>query len=216
MRALGSVEFQYGSFFHTKGDWKAASEHYRKSITYNEQVKFRHLVCWGWGGLGNVYTYLGDPETGRSYGEKGLKMQKDASIEWFMGWQHLCLGDTYLRMNDLKNARTSMEEAVRFCEKNHERQFEALAWIFLGRILGRTDTEHIDKAEECMLRGVKISDEQKAKPFYALGHLFLGELYAHSGQKEKALEHLTKAETMFQEMGMDYWLATAREISAKL
>jgi hypothetical protein len=36
------------------------------------------------------------------------------------------------------------------------------------------------------------------------------------GQKEKALENLKKAETMFQEMGMDYWLAVTREASAGL
>jgi membrane protein DedA with SNARE-associated domain len=51
---------------------------------------------------------------------------------------------------------------------------------------------------------------------YAQGHLFLGELYVHADQKEKALKHLKKAETMFQEMGMDYWLAVAREVSAGL
>jgi hypothetical protein len=54
------------------------------------------------------------------------------------------------------------------------------------------------------------------KPTYAQGHLFLGEVYAHSGQKEKALEHLKEAETMFQEMGMDYWLGVTREVSAGL
>jgi hypothetical protein len=35
-------------------------------------------------------------------------------------------------------------------------------------------------------------------------------LYANADQKEKALETLKKAETMFQEMGMDYWLAETR------
>ncbi|MGA2106921.1 MAG: hypothetical protein ABSH25_04685 [Syntrophorhabdales bacterium] len=82
--------------------------------------------------------------------------------------------------------------------------------------MGRMLTHDADKAEEYILQGMKIADELKAKPTYAKGHLFLGELYDHSGQKEKALENLTKAETMFQEMGMDYWLAVAREVSAGL
>ncbi len=50
----------------------------------------------------------------------------------------------------------------------------------------------------------------------AARQLFLGELYAHGGQKEKALENLKKAETMFLEMGMDYWLDETREVSAGL
>jgi tetratricopeptide (TPR) repeat protein len=105
---------------------------------------------------------------------------------------------------------------VRVFQKYDEKYFGALAWIILGRVLGRTDAPDLRKAEECILQGMKIADELKAKPFYAQGHLFLGELYARVGQKGKALENLTKAETMFQEMGMDYWLGVAREVSAGL
>jgi hypothetical protein len=57
-----------------------------------------------------------------------------------------------------------------------------------------------------------ILDELKIKPFYAQGYLFLGELHAGAGQKEKALENLKKAEAMFQEMGMDYWLARTKNL----
>jgi hypothetical protein len=57
-----------------------------------------------------------------------------------------------------------------------------------------------------------MADELKAKPFYAQGHLFLGEIYAHAGQKEKALENLKKAERMYQEMGMDYWLDRTKKL----
>ena len=105
---------------------------------------------------------------------------------------------------------------MRLSQKNKEKYYEAIAWIFLGRILGRTETPHIHKAEECILQGMKIADELKVKPRYAQGHFFLGEIYAHGGQKEKALENLKKAETMFQEMGMDYWLAETRKVSAGL
>jgi class 3 adenylate cyclase/tetratricopeptide (TPR) repeat protein len=216
LRALAMVELFYGVFCHTKGDWKAASEHHQKGILYSEEVKSLAFLSWSWGWLGNDYAYLGDPETGRSYGEKGLKMLQDAGIEMFLGWHYLYLGDTHLQRGDLENARGLVEEGLRLCQKNNEKYWEAVAWIFLGRILGRMETPHIRKAEECMLQGMKIADELKAKPFYAQGHLFLGETYARGGRKEKALEHLKKAETMFQEMGMDYWLTVTREVSAGL
>jgi class 3 adenylate cyclase/tetratricopeptide (TPR) repeat protein len=216
LRTLGVAEYLYGLVFHTKGDWKAAAEHHQKGITYSEEVKFMSIQSWNWGYLGSAYAYLGDPETGRSYGEKGLKMQRDIGLEFYLSMQHLFLGDTSLQLNDLENARGSVEEALRLSQKNSEKHWEAMAWILLGRILGRTETSQIQKAEECILQGMKIADELKTKPFYAQGHLFLGELYARVGQKGKALENLTKAETMFQEMGMDYWLAEARKISAGL
>ena len=49
------------------------------------------------------------------------------------------------------------------------------------------------QAEESMPLGIKMLVELKLKPYYAQGHLFLGELYANVGQKGKALESLKKA-----------------------
>jgi tetratricopeptide (TPR) repeat protein len=216
LRTLAMLEHSYGVFCHAKGDWKATAEHYQKCIGYSEEVKFLIVLAWAWGFLGSAYTYLGDPETGRNYGEKGLKMQQDAGVEWFLSMQHLYLGNTHFQLGDLENARGLIEEGLRISQKNNEKCIEAIAWTFLGRVLGRLETPQIRKAEEDILHGMKIGDELKGKPFYAQGHLFLGELYARGGQKEKALEHLKKAETMFQEMGMDYWLGVARKVSAGL
>ena len=43
------------------------------------------------------------------------------------------------------------------------------------------------------------------------GYLRLGVLYADTGQKEKALKTLKKAEAEFQDMGMDYYLQKTQE-----
>lgn len=73
----------------------------------------------------------------------------------------------------------------------------------------------MDKAEEYVLQGIKMLDELKLRPCFSQGYFFLGELYVDTGQREKALENLKKTERMFQEMGMDYWLAKTREILGK-
>jgi len=39
-----------------------------------------------------------------------------------------------------------------------------------------------------------------------------GQLYLNAGKKEKAIHNLKKAERMFREMGMDYWLVKTKEI----
>jgi len=44
----------------------------------------------------------------------------------------------------------------------------------------------------------------------------LGELYLGTGQREKGLKNLKKAEAMFKEMGMDYWLARTPEVLDRL
>ena len=59
-------------------------------------------------------------------------------------------------------------------------------------------------------------DELEVKPWFSVGHLFLGEVYADAGHRLKALENLKKAEAMFQEMGMDYWLGRTRKLLESL
>jgi hypothetical protein len=44
----------------------------------------------------------------------------------------------------------------------------------------------------------------------------IGEVYAESGRPEEALKNLKKAEGMFRDMGMDYWLGKAQEVLARL
>ena len=126
------------------------------------------------------------------------------------------MGEIHLHLGDLKNARSSVDEALRLSQKNNEKFVEGTSWILLGRILARTETSQIHEAEEYILQGMKILDGLRVKPSYARGYLALGELYANAGQKEKALENLRKAETMFQEMGMDYWLTRTRKVLAEL
>ena len=56
----------------------------------------------------------------------------------------------------------------------------------------------------------------KLKALYAPGYHHLGELYADTGQKDKAMETLKKAAKMFQEMEMDYWLTKTNEVLDRL
>jgi hypothetical protein len=104
----------------------------------------------------------------------------------------------------------------RFAVSRKKGRSKVVSWIWLGRIVGRTETLQIRKPEEYLLRGMKMLDELKLKPYYTQSHLFLGELYATAGRKQEALENLKKAESMFQEMGMDYWLGKAQEALGRL
>jgi tetratricopeptide (TPR) repeat protein len=107
-----------------------------------------------------------------------------------------------LDCGDLKKAQYRAEEAVKISQKNHQHG-EGFAWMLLGRTLAKADPPRTDKAEEAILKGIKIYEESKIKTYSVLGYFFLGEMYANTGQKDKALETLKTAESLFQEMGMD-------------
>jgi len=105
---------------------------------------------------------------------------------------------------------------LRLSQENNEKLVEAWSWFLLRTILGKTEPLEMNRAEECILKGVEISDELKLRSYSSQGYLFLGELFADTGQKEKAKDNLKKAEGMFREMGMDYWLGKAQDVLAAL
>ncbi|GAF90894.1 unnamed protein product, partial [marine sediment metagenome] len=109
-------------------------------------------------------------------------------------------------------ARSYIEGAPEVAHNGNEKHIEADSRISLGRVLGKMGKSEGVKAEKSILRGIKILDELKLRPSSSLGYLFLGELYADTGKKEKALETLKKAEGAFREMGMDYWLRRTQEV----
>jgi class 3 adenylate cyclase/tetratricopeptide (TPR) repeat protein len=148
---LAGNEYLYGYTYWTKGDWRAAVEHLQKCVGYSEEVKFQIGLSFGWSCLGNAYAHLGDPETGRLYGEKGLQIQRDAGIQFLLSFDFLTLGDTHFQRGDMESARSCVEESLRLSQKNNEKNMEAFAWILLGRILGRVETPHNQKSEEFIL-----------------------------------------------------------------
>ncbi len=214
--ALGLGEMQYGYFCLAKGDWEPSKEHFEKGIKHSEEAKHALVSALSWSGLGYVCSMLGDHETGKRHAEKGLEIHRDSGVEAFLSLTQFYLGSIHLDLGDLENARSHAEEALRLSQENNEKHIEGHSWLLLGVISGKTEPLQINKAEEYILRGIEIGKELRIKASYSLGHLFLGELYLNGGKREKAKDNLKKAEGMFQEMGMDYWLGKAQEFLATL
>jgi tetratricopeptide (TPR) repeat protein len=166
--------------------------------------------------LGHTYSFLGNPKTGRRHAEKALQIFRDSGIELWLSYNHFVLGMIHLNLGGLENGGSYMEEALRLSRKNNEKGWEGWSWIGLGKILERREPRQMDKAEECLFKGLEILRELKMEASYSRGHLFLGEFYLDVGEKKRAMENLKKAEGMFQEMGMDYWLTKTQEVLGRL
>jgi tetratricopeptide (TPR) repeat protein len=210
-RCLAVIELYYGHMFWAKGVWERAIEHYEICSKHSEEMKWPMLLSLARSGLGLASSFLGDHMTAGKNVEMGIKIQIDAGIEWWLPLHYVFLGAVRFNSGHLEEARRLTEKALRLSQSNSEKWSEGQALIWLGSILGRSDPSRRDEAEDDILRGIKILEKLKSKPFSTLGLLFLGECYLDTGEKEKAVETLKKAESMFQEMGMDYWLGKAQE-----
>lgn len=148
--------------------------------------------------------------------EKARKIHTDFGAETGLSFLYTLLSLIYCDSNDLDLALKYAEEALELSQSVKEINAEMWSSVYLGRILGKKDSNKNKKAEEYILQGIKLAEELKTRPFLSQGYLFLGELYVDGSQKEKAMESLKKAEVEFKDMAMDYWLGRTYVVYADL
>jgi class 3 adenylate cyclase/tetratricopeptide (TPR) repeat protein len=213
---IATCEYHYGYYLIFKGDLKSSIEHLQKAINYWRKVKSTWALSWTHSILGYAYHLFGDLDTGREHAENGLSMQSSTKFKAFSSTKHWVLSEIFLDIGKQEEAQSHIREALQLSQKYNERAWEGLSWVTLGRNYGKTDPQKIEKAKEFILKGLRVVEELKLRPYSAIGYLRMGELYSGAGQQEMAKENLTKAKEMFQEMAMDYWLTKAKIVLAKL
>ena len=114
----GISEYYYGLVLMNRGEWKMAKVHLQKSIKLCEEASFLQPLVWAWSGLGVCDAVTGDPEGGRAHVEKGLKIQRDAHIEWDRPIIFYSLGLCHYHSGDLEKAMDLMKEAFELAEKS--------------------------------------------------------------------------------------------------
>jgi tetratricopeptide (TPR) repeat protein len=214
--SLGLIEQSYGRFYYEKGDGENMAKHLRSCIEYYEKSKFEMVLGVVWGMLGKAYLFLGQTELALQCVQKGLDMHKAVGVSLWLGYRYTVLGEIHFELGDFENAVGYCKQAVPLCQNNNEKPEEAQALISLGRVVGLTSASGFEEARDLILKGTNMLLELEQKPRYATGCFHLGELFSNAGQREEAMEKLKQAEQMFQEMGMDYWLARTRGILARL
>jgi class 3 adenylate cyclase/tetratricopeptide (TPR) repeat protein len=213
---IALLEWFYGWILFIKGDGEKVVEHMKKSLKYTEKggvLLFSGLVS---SLLGAGYYLKGDLEKARNFIERGIKIHMDINRKALLSFSYMLLGMVGFDSGDFKSAKNYAEKSVTLSQECAERQFEGMSRIWLGKILYNVDSSQIDKSEENILQGINLLEGLKIKPYISVGHLFLGEFYVFSDQREKAIENLNNAKLMFQEMEMDYWLTKTREVLGRL
>jgi class 3 adenylate cyclase/tetratricopeptide (TPR) repeat protein len=213
--SLGWIEFCNGALSLLKGEFQDAVAHYESAIKYCERTQNTVILGFSLSQLGLVHGYLGDSDNAKEYIGKsleiyqGTKLLQIYSVYYFSGMANLELGE-------LENAQYYAEQALKLSQEDNNIYWQGTSLNLLGRILGKSDISRCKKAEEYIIQGNRIFDELELKPNASQGYFYLGELYADTGQKEKALETLKKAEGMFKEMGMEYWLHRTQEVLERM
>ena len=213
---LGGVENSFGALLVIKGDGERAVSHFQKAIKHWEESQTLVFLGVAWGWLGLSHLMMGQTRTAVELTEKGLRMHMDLGLPFFRSMLHLDCCRPYFVLGDLDQARKQAELALQFSLQNNERHVIGLSRLNLGMIISKIDPTQNEAAELQILQGIRVLEELGLPPFCGMGYMYLGDVYAASGRFEEALEHLKKAEALFEQMGMESWLGRTREVLAKL
>jgi class 3 adenylate cyclase/tetratricopeptide (TPR) repeat protein len=211
LATIGFVQYMYAVILAVKGDGGKAKEHLENAIKDMEASHTSLLLGPAWAWLGFAHCLLAHHELAVELTEKGLRMHTELGMAHLRSWCYWCCSFAHLEAKNMEQARTHADLALRIALENNEAHFQSISKMLFGLALVKTEPRRVAEAEESILQGINMSGELGLRALSSWGYLFLGEAYAVSGRKEEALENLKKAESMFQEMGMDYWLGKAQE-----
>jgi len=208
--SLAFIKLCGGAMLALKGDGKEAIEDLEDSMGYLEDVQAKILLGPVSGWLGHAYGRAGEVTRALAHLERGIKVLQDMGIVLNVANFLACLAEVHFDSGDLESAERTIQEGLELSVRHGAKGYEANARIWMGRILVKKRELAFEMAEESLLHGIRMAEGCKYRSIIAEGHLFLGELYSARGQGEKAQYHLKRAEGMFQDMGMDYWLTQAK------
>jgi tetratricopeptide (TPR) repeat protein len=158
----------------------------------------------------------GNLEAARDCGRKAARIQAEGKVSVMLSLAHLLCGAVSLDCGDLAGALDSIEQALRLSQSSGERYIEGRTLAWQGRVLGKADVSQVAAAEERIQQGIRLLEEMKIRPWQAEGHLLAGELYSDTGERQKALTSLGRAQDMFQQMDMTHWLSRTQRTLDKL
>jgi len=206
----------YGQASWTQGDGKAAAKYFGELLPYVDSMSSSFHAAATCSLMAGAHLLQGDLEAAAESMKKSFILLERshvrafvAGVFWIQGWVEMELGL-------LREAVCTLGKSVEAATADKNRAIEGTGRIWLGRAMFEEDASTYRQAEATLLQGMQICEELGMRPTCAEGCLFLGELYVNAGEKPKALEQLGRAQSMFQNMGMDYWLSKAQTLLKKL
>jgi len=207
LRTMAVAEVVCGLVSTLRGkDLEACFRHLENGVRYSKETGFSPYLALAWTCTGWAHWLKGSLDMAQECGQKAVTAQSGGEMTAMSALTQLLLGAVGIDSGDLTSAQHSINEALKLARVSGERYIEGRTLAWLGRALGKADGSQAAAAERQIMHGIGLLEEMKIRPWQAEGHLLAGELYTDTGQEQKALASLNRAQGMFQQMDMTHWL----------
>jgi class 3 adenylate cyclase/tetratricopeptide (TPR) repeat protein/ABC-type cobalamin/Fe3+-siderophores transport system ATPase subunit len=209
MRAVGRM---HGA----KGDFDRAIPIAERSVALSRDRNLPQLFPEVADLLGYLYALSGRVADGLPLLEEALTALESMAMFQWRSSVLVHLGEACLLASRPDEAFALAERGLTLARERGHRGYEAWALRLLGEIAAHHDLPDVATAEAHYGAAVTLASELGMRPLVAHCHLGLGKLYAHTGERRKARQHLTTGKTMCRDMDMRFWLEMAeRDIKVR-
>jgi class 3 adenylate cyclase/tetratricopeptide (TPR) repeat protein/energy-coupling factor transporter ATP-binding protein EcfA2 len=217
LRTMAVAEVVSGLVSTVRGrDLESCFKHLENGVRYSKETGFVPYLALAWTCIGWAHWLKGSLDMAQEYGQKAISAQSGGEITAMSALTHLLLGAVGIDSGNLPSAQNSIDEALKLARVSRERYIEGRALTWLGRALGKADGSQAAAAEQQIMHGIELLEQMRIRPWEAEGHLLAGELYTDTGQEQKALASLNRAQGMFQQMEMTHWLFRTQRVLDRL
>ena len=185
-----------------RGEPEAALDHGRQAVQIAERIggSFAHAVAWFH--LGGAQRMQGEWRRAIDALERSRAIARERRHREHDGWRLALLGESYLGVGDVKQARALVRDGLEIAHGRGNRHEETHANLALARILlGSAGPAAAAEIEAALARAIELARETGGRAFEPLVHVEFAELARQSGDAERRERELREAHRLFTEIG---------------
>lgn len=160
--------------------------------------------------LGQAYKLAGRIAEAVEVLEQGRDLAQSSSSNMVRPLILAHLAEAYELAGDQERALPLAHQAVELARAGGIRGGEAWALYFAAQAYARHATSESAQIRERYTWAMELAGKLGMRPLVACCHLAFGELAGKLGDRPEAQERLSMAQTMFRQMGMQFWLEKAQ------
>ncbi len=197
------------------GDWREAILAFSQAIEISQRIGNKILSGQANGALGYAAFHSGGGREAIADIERGIQAVESAQSYFGLSVLYAWLGEALSISGASDQGRIAAQKSLSIREFG-ERYGEVTAHRTMAMALaGKPDFEW-SQVDEYMHEGIRMAQERNERPSQALMHCRYAEILHKKGDLDAAREQLGKANSLFHEMEMTWWLEQTQVLMGHL
>lgn len=204
LSSLTDADYLYAQYFRRMQKPDSAVFYFKKQIAASKKIKYFRGIAQGYNGLCRTYYLIGEIENSIKAGNEAIKYTEkfDDKGNIILADSQNAISIAYSRQNKMKDAIAHLLIVDSIHKKAPLREdIIAAAYQSLGNVY--LELKDYDSAEEYYLKANKEFEKMPGAAgtfYFNTTNVFLGQVYLHKGQLEKADKLLSKTLLFYEEI----------------